>query len=239
MTPAEEARRAEEEAARRDLLDALVMLERVGIVDFNGHASTRLADGRILINSGASVRSRLTAEDISTIDARGENVDGATAPLERYIHTEIYTARRDVGSVIHGHPKWSTVLTSAGVPLAPVLAQGCLVADAALIGDPLSINTPARGEMLASALGNRRAALMRAHGVVVVGADMIEAFALAIYLELNCERQVEAGRLGEPYVFSEVEVAASQSALFKRNLLRKCWDYHHAKYVQGEGSDVR
>lgn len=236
MRPAEEARRAEEAAARRDLLDGLTMLERIGIVDFNGHASTRLADGRILINSGASVRSRLTPEDISTIDGKGETVDGATAPIERHIHTGIYKARRDVGAVIHGHPKWSTVLTSAGIPLRPVLAQGCLVADAPLLDDPLSINTPARGEMLANALGSRRAALMRAHGVVVVGADMIEAFALAVYLELNAERQVEAAKIGTPYVFSEIEAAASESGLFKRGLLRKCWDYYHARYVtDGKG----
>lgn len=236
MRPAEEARIAEETAARRDLLDALRMLERVGIVDFNGHASTRLSDGRILINSGASVRSRLGPEDISTIDAKGETVDGATAPIERHIHTEIYKVRRDVGSIIHGHPKWSSVLTSAGMRLQPVLAQGCLVADAALVEDPLSINTPARGEMLASALGPRRAAMLRSHGVVVVGADMIEAFALSIYLELNCERQVEAARIGTPYVFSDIEAASSESSLFKRNLLRKCWDYYHALYV-GSGED--
>lgn len=236
MRPAEEARLAEETAARRDLLDGLAMLERVGIVDFNGHASTRLADGRILINSGASVRSRLAPEDISTIDGKGETVAGATAPIERYIHTEIYKARRDVGAIIHGHPKWSTVLTSAGMVPMPVLAQGCLLADTALVEDPMSINTPARGEMLANALGGRRAALMRAHGMVVVGSDMVEAFALAVYLELNAERQVEAARLGTPYEFSEIEIAASESGLFKRGLLRKCWDYYHAKYARnGEG----
>lgn len=229
MRPAEEARLAEEKAARRDLLDALAMAEQAGIVDFNGHATARLADGRILINSGASVRSRLTAASISTMDAHGETIDGATAPMERYIHTEIYKARRDVGAVIHGHPKWSSVLTSAGVKIEPVWAQGCLVAGLPVLDDPMSINSPDRGAMVAAALGTGRGVLMRSHGVVLVGADLIEAFALAVYLELNCERQAEAMRIGSPYVFSDIEISGAEAALFKRGLLRKCWDYHHAK----------
>jgi len=233
VRPAEEARIAEEQAARRDLLDALAMLEGAGIVDFNGHASARLSTGNILINSGASVRSALTADDITLMDPSGEALEGATPPMEKHIHTEIYRRRRDVGAVIHGHPKWSTVLTSARVPYRPVLAQGCLTPNPPVVEDPLSVNTPARGAAVAEALGTGRAALLRAHGVVVVGADLIEAFALAVYLELNCERQVEAGRLGEPYVFDEIQAAACESALFKRGLLRKCWDYHHAKMGGG------
>lgn len=234
MRPAEQARKEEEAAARRDLLDGLRMLERAGVIDFNGHASIRLSDGRILINSGASVRSRLTPEDLTVLDAQGEVLDGSAAPMERFIHTEIYKARRDVSAVVHGHPKWSTVLTSAGIEPSPVLAQGCLVAPMPLLEDALSINTPARGATLAAKLGGARAALMRAHGVAVVGADMIEAFVFAIYVELNAERQAEATRLGAPYVFSETEIAASEAALYKRGLLRKCWDYHHAKLLPTE-----
>ena len=237
MRPADQARLDEEVAARRDLLDALAMLEQAGVVDFNGHASVRLADDRILINSGASVRSRLTPEDLSLMDAQGETVDGGTPPMERYIHTEIYKVRRDVNAVIHGHPKFSTELTSAGIAVEPVLAQGCLVAGLPVIDDPLSVNTPARGAKLASALGSARGALLRAHGSVAVGTDILEAFVFAIYIELNAERQAGVCRLGQPYVFSETEIAASEAALYKRGLLRKCWDYHRAKLPGSEARD--
>lgn len=235
MRPAEQARIEEEAAARRDLLDALAMLERAGVIDFNGHASIRLADGRILINSGASVRSRLAPDDLSLMDAQGETIDGATPPMERYIHTEIYKVRRDVNAVVHGHPRWSTALTSAGVAIAPVTAQGCLVAGLPVLEDPLSTNTPARGATLAEALGPARGVLLRAHGAVAVGADILEAFVFAIYVELNAKRQAETLRLGQPYVFSDTEIAASEAALYKRGLLRKCWDYHRAKLPQTEG----
>ena len=54
------------------LADALSMLERAEIVDFNGHMSARLpGSDHVLINAGASARSALTARDIVTIDFDG------------------------------------------------------------------------------------------------------------------------------------------------------------------------
>jgi L-fuculose-phosphate aldolase len=229
MRPIDRARAEEEAAARRDLLEALVIAEREGVIDFNGHASVRLWDGRILINTAGSVRSALTADDIMVMDAAGEGLGGATPPMERFIHTAIYRARRDVGAVIHGHPKWSTVLTSSGVPLQPVFAQGCLVAGLPLLDDPLSINTAPRGDIVAGALGEARGVLLRSHGTVIVAPDIVEALVLAIYLEMNAERQAEAMKLGTPYVFSEVEAAACEATLYKRALMRKAWDYFRAK----------
>ena len=35
--------------------------------------------------------------------------------LEFHLHAGVYKARSDVGAVIHCHPNWSTVLSTAGV----------------------------------------------------------------------------------------------------------------------------
>ena len=62
--------------ARQNLIDAMTMLERLSIIDFNGHASIRDPDGGILINGGASTRSALTDGDIVTIDGEDELIEG-------------------------------------------------------------------------------------------------------------------------------------------------------------------
>ena len=113
---------------KQQLVDAILMMERAQIIDFNGHFSARVPDtDQILINSGASVRSALGVDDIIMIDLDGNNVGGGVAPpIEYHIHTEIFRRRPDVNAVVHTHPLWSTVLGMAGHQLLPVIMQAAV-----------------------------------------------------------------------------------------------------------------
>jgi L-ribulose-5-phosphate 4-epimerase len=216
--------------SKDQLVDAIRMLERAGYVDHNGHASARRDATTFYINSGASVRGALTAADIVTVDLDGNLVEGtARPPLEFHIHAEIYRARQDVNAVIHTHPQWSTFLTMTGVKYKPVYAQGVLLGDIPLMDTPLSVNTKPMGEKLAATLGRRPAVLLKAHGVVIVGTDMVECFALAAYVEENAYRQYMAMQIGEPYVFSEAEQQASREKLWSASLFKKTWDHYRSK----------
>ena len=212
------------------LVDAIRMLERAGYIDHNGHCSARRDAGSFYINSGASVRGALTVRDIVTVDLDGTLVEGsARPPLEFHIHSEVYRARPDVHAVMHTHPQWSTFLTMVGVPFKPVYAQGVLLGDIPLMDSPLSVNTKAMGERLAATLGSGPAVLLKAHGAVIVGADIVECFALAAYVEENAYRQYMAMQIGEPYVFSEAEQQACREKLWTPSLFRKTWDHYHSK----------
>ena len=54
---------------KAQLVDAIRMLERAGIIDHNGHCSARRDAGAFYINSGASVRGALDVGDIVTVHA--------------------------------------------------------------------------------------------------------------------------------------------------------------------------
>src|SRR5262249_41142786 len=163
------------------LADAIRMLARASIVDHSGHGSAR-RDGRsFYINSAASTRGALAIEDIVTVDFDGNLLEGsARPPFEFHIHSEIYRARPDVPAVIHTHPQWSTFLTMVGMRYAPVYAQGALLGEIPVVDSPLSVNTRSMGEKVTAALGKRPAVLLKSHGAVVVGADVVECFALAV-----------------------------------------------------------
>ena len=62
---------------KESLALCLRMLEHEGIMDYNGHASVRLGGDRLLINAGGAPRSRLSAEDICTVDFDGTLLEGA------------------------------------------------------------------------------------------------------------------------------------------------------------------
>lgn len=226
MTPPD----APDRVLKQRLVDAIRMLEQAGIIDHSGHCSTRRDEGTFYINSGASVRGALSIDDIVTVDLDGNLVEGsARPPLEFHIHSEIYRSRPDVNAVMHTHPRWSTFLTIAGVPFQPVYAQGALLGDVTLMDSPLSINTKAMGQTLAATLGQGRAVLLKAHGVVVVGADVIETFALAAYVEENAYRQYMAMQIGQPYIFSEAEQQACRRNLWSPALFKKVWDHYRSK----------
>jgi len=215
---------------KQQLVDAIRMLERAGYIDHNGHCSARRDPHAFYINSGASVRGALTVHDIVTVDLDGRLVEGsARPPLEFHIHSEVYRARPDVQAVMHTHPQWSTFLTMTGVPYKPVYAQGVLLGDIPLMDSPLSVNTKPMGEKLAATLGRGPAALLKAHGVVVVGANIIECFALAAYVEENAYRQYMAMQIGDPYVFSEAEQQACREKLWSPGLFQKTWDHYYSK----------
>lgn len=217
-------------ALRQQLVEAIRMLEHAAMIDHSGHCSARRDRKSFYINSGASVRSSLTIDDIVTIDLEGNLLEGgANPPLEFHIHSEIYRARPEVNAVMHTHPQWSTLLTTVGVMYKPVYAQGVLLGDIPVMDSPLSVNTKPMGEMLAATLGRGSAALLKAHGAVIVASDIVECFALAVYLEENSRRQYMALQIGEPYVFSTAEQAACRENLWSPNLFAKTWDYYRAR----------
>jgi ribulose-5-phosphate 4-epimerase/fuculose-1-phosphate aldolase len=134
-----------------------------------------------------------------------------------------------VNAVVHTHPRWSTYLSMTGHSYKPVYAQGVLLGEIPLFDSPNSINTKPMGEQLAKTLGDRPSVLLKSHGVTVVGADVVETFTLAVYLEENAERQYMAMQIGDPYVFSAEEQEMCRQKLWTRSLFKKTWDHYRSK----------
>ena len=225
---------SETEQVKQKLVDCIRMLERSDIIDYNGHASIRVGENRMFINIGSCQRSLLTIDDICTIDFDGKVIEGnGNPPLEFHLHAGVYKARTEVKAVVHAHPKWSTFLTIAGASYQPVYAQGSLVHPLPVLDSPNSINNPEMAKRLTDTLGDRPAALMKAHGAVAVGKDIMEAFVLVNYLEENSYRQYMAMQIGKPYAFSEEEMAACRAKLWNEKLFKRAWDHFRAKLDAG------
>ena len=226
---------------RQQLADALSMMERAEVIDFNGHMSCRLpGTDHLLINSGKSVRSNLAASDVIEIDLDGNPVGHEVVPpMEFHLHSAIYRRRPEVNAVAHTHPLWSTLFSSAGEKVQPVTMQAAVMGPVQTFAKTASINQRPLAEELAEALGPHRVIMMRSHGAVTVGADIVEAFVLAIYLEETARRQYLARAIGTPYALAAAEVETIGTNLRRPHLLRKVWDYHHAKLRREEQSPRR
>lgn len=212
------------------LADALSMMEAAQIIDFNGHLSARSGPDSMLINSGASVRSAMTPDDIVQIDLDGNLMgDGPVPPMEFHIHASIYRSRPDVDAVAHTHPVWSTLFSSVGKKVEPVIMQAAMLGQIQEFGQTASINTKMLGDEVARCLGAHRVAMLKSHGAVIAAEGILEVFVLSYYLEETAHRQYLASHLGSPAVLSSEEIEKIQKNLWKPHLLEKVWNYHHAK----------
>jgi ribulose-5-phosphate 4-epimerase/fuculose-1-phosphate aldolase len=230
----------EPDTTRMELALALAMLEQEGIIDFNGHFSARLPDARgLMINAGDSVRSRIAAADFIDIDFDGRPLGGERVPpMEFHLHAQIYLSRPDVNAVVHIHPRWSTVLTTAGHGWQPVTMQAAVLGAVPIFEKTASINSAALGREVAACMGTAKAALMRRHGAVAVADSVVDTFVYAVYLEENAHRQYLALQIGEPQALGDEECATIGRNLSRPALLRKVWDYHVGKHFP-DGLDRR
>ena len=219
---------------KQQIVRCIRMLERSDIIDYNGHASGRIGEQRMLINIGSCQRSRLTVDAICTIDFEGNLIEGnGKPPLEFHLHAGVYKSRADVDAVIHAHPNWSTILSTAGHAYLPVYAQGSLVYPLPVLDSPDSINNPEMAKRLTDVLDDRPAVLMKAHGAATTGKSIVDAFVLMNYLEDNAYRQYMSAQIGKPYAFSEEEIAMCREKLWNANLFKRTWDHFSAKLDEG------
>ncbi len=143
------------------------------------------ADGNLSVRDGAGML--ITPTRLAYEQTRPEQIVAVAAdaswsgPLppssERAVHTAVYTARPDVGAIVHAHPVYACVLAVAGEPLPVVLDEVLPV-----LGGPVAVagyvpsGDPGLGEAAVNALGDRHAVLLADHGSVTVGRDLEEAF---------------------------------------------------------------
>lgn len=209
------------------------ILYRQGVVDSFGHVSVRhdkSANHFLLARNMAPALVR--REDILTFDLDGAavNAEGRRIYLERFIHGEIYRARRDVQAVVHSHSPSVIPFGATRQPLRPIfhmcgfLGEGTGVfeiRDVAGDTDMLVSNNPL-GVALAAALGTRSAVLMRGHGSTVVGASLEQAVYRAIYTEVNAKLQMQAVTLGEVIYLNAAE--AAKAAATNETQVPRAWE---------------
>ncbi|MBA2595471.1 MAG: class II aldolase/adducin family protein, partial [Chloroflexia bacterium] len=118
--------------------------------------------------------------------------------LEYVLHTEIYKARPDIGSVVHTHPPYGTAFGATDATLELLNHDAVLFREGlAFFADTAElIVRPEQGEAVARALGDRRALVMRGHGVIVTGETVPWATYAALTLERVLRIQAIAGSLG-------------------------------------------
>lgn len=123
--------------------------------------------------------------------------EGMANPANRF-HAWIYRARPDVGCIIHTHAVYTAALSMLEVPLEISHMDNCVLYDdvaflAEWPGVPVGNE---EGELIAQALGKKRALLLAHHGLLVACSSIEEACLLALAFERTARMQLLAAAAG-------------------------------------------
>jgi len=225
-----------------DLVAANRILADQGVLDAFGHVSARHdKNPERFVLSRSLAPALVTATDLIEydLDGRGVNVKGRSEYSERFIHAEIYRARRDVNAVVHAHALSLIPFGVSTTPLRAIYHMAGFIGEGVPIFDirassgmtDMLVKDSNKGRALAQVLGNKPAVLMRGHGVAVVGPALPFAVGRSIYLELNARIQAQAMALGGAVTYLDPEEARKIMESGENRSYERAWELWKRKVM--------
>lgn len=186
-------------SVRAEIVEVSRHMLHTGLVTgTSGNVSVRVGDLVVITPSGVDY-DELRPEELAVLDLADGSVvpGGLPASSEAPLHLAVYRTT-DAGAVVHTHSPWATAVGLVREALPSVHYAIRALGGPVRVAPYATFGSPELAEHVASALSGRRAALMRNHGAVALGADLAEASANAEKLEWLCQLYCRASALGEP-----------------------------------------
>lgn len=148
------------------------------IVGADGNISARLSDGTVLITPAGAMKGFLSPSHLAHVDLEGRTIDeGPRASSEVGIHLVSYRERPEMRAVLHCHPPHAVALTIAEIDLSTPVIPEVVVTIGGIPTAPFA--TPGTPELSESIRGLVRCSdtvLMKNHGSVTLGTNLLDAF---------------------------------------------------------------
>ncbi len=197
-----------------------------------GNLSVRCPDSdHILVTASQVFKGALLPEHVLEVNAQGRPVGEEPAALgapvarrvrpsvETGMHLAVYESRPDVGAVVHTHAPISTLWGLFDGPV-PALTLDCLRFTGMRTVPFAAPGSRELALLVAEALVEGQATLLRNHGLVTVGKDLREACNVALALEESLRTVLWARLLAAPgLIGQEPAVIPPKAAEFLRKVL--------------------
>lgn len=228
------------ESAIKELVKANKILysEKVLFEAF-GHISVRNPENEneFLLSRSLAPMS-VEYDDVFTYDLEGNCLTESEKKsyAERVIHSEIYKNNPDVHSICHNHAQALMPFTVVDIPYKPLSHYGAMfyegvpVYDDYDVSDGMLIRNQQEGERVARCLGDKKAILLRGHGVIVTGESLRKCVMNSIFMVIDAENQYNAIRIGEPTYLSYEEARACDKKTWNMDISQeRAWNFWCSK----------
>ncbi len=205
------------ENEKKEIIKTALQLREYRLIALSGgNVSLKNDKGHIMVTPSGMPYETMATEDIVIIDEAGKVLEGTrkvSVDTEAILY--IYKNMPEVNAVIHTHQVYASAvgLVEDELPAAvTTLPNACL--------GPVNVapySSAASLEMGISTvkyIGDRRAVILKNHGVVTVGGTLKEALYSAVYLEDAAKTYIMAKAIGTPSILDEEQVKVAVE-LFK------------------------
>lgn len=208
---------AEEMEARVDLAACYRLAHHFGWTDtIYNHISMRVPGrhDQYLINPFGLMYDEITATNLTVVDADCQIIDAPTGmgvnPAGFVIHGAIHAARPDLACVMHTHTPAGMGVSAQASGLLPISQHAAMFHNALTYHDSegIAVHDEERDRLVAD-LGDKRAMILRNHGLLTAGSTVGEALQRMINLETACRGQVAALAGGGELTYLSPEALAS------------------------------
>lgn len=167
------------------LATAKRMLEEGLVEGTSGNVSGRLGGGLVCVTPSSVPYETMTIEDLVVVDLEGSVVSGNRSPTtEKDLHLAVLGSYPEIGSVIHTHAVHATMFALAHEPIPAVIEEVVVyVGGEVRCCGYRGTGTAELGEVVASELADRGAALLANHGLVTCAATPAKALHIAALVE--------------------------------------------------------
>jgi ribulose-5-phosphate 4-epimerase/fuculose-1-phosphate aldolase len=218
---------AERQHRKAQLAAAFRIFARYGFDEgIAGHITARDPErpDHFWVNPYAVHFSRIKVSDLLRVDENGKVIEGTrrTNKAAFSIHSTIHEARPDVVAVAHAHTIHGRAWSTLSRPLDPIIQEACAFYNDHIVFDEYKglVLERAEGERIAARMGDRRAAILRHHGLLTVGRSVEEAVWWFITMDRACQAQLLAEAAGTPRVMTDEEATLAHRQFGNANMAR-------------------
>lgn len=158
--------------------------------------------------------SLIRVSDLILVNHKGEVVEGNKPVNEAgfAIHSRIHEARPDVIAAAHAHSTYGKSFSSLGRLLDPLTQDACsFYEDHSLFDDYTGVVlTLEEGKRIAAALSEKKAVILRNHGLLTVGHSVDEAAWWFITMDSSCQAQLMAEAAGKTVLIAPENARLAQ-----------------------------
>jgi len=153
----------------------------------------------------------IRVSDLIMVDDTGTVVegDGIVNGAAFAIHSQVHAARPDVIAAAHAHSIHGKAWSALGRRLDPITQDACAFHDDHALFDDYTgvVLDLSEGVRIGQALGDRKAVILRNHGLLTVGHSVDEAAWWFITMERSCQAQLLAEAAGTPVLIDPANAA--------------------------------
>jgi len=177
-------------------------------------------EGLIAISPSGIDYKEISLKDIVIVNLKGKVVEGKHKPSsEIVLHLLLYQKRKDLNSIIHTHPVYSTTISCLNQEIPAVHYLVAYSGNKVPCAKYATFGTKKLAKNVYKAIGDKyNACLMANHGLITGGYNIKEALEITEMIEYIAEIYYRAKTMGKPQLLNNKQL---------KQVLNKFADYNN------------